>query len=235
MKHLLLGLLLATAIQASSQYSIIDRNPHMLILISGDTLTGQNLSLVHPIFQDAIFQLDTIKVKTPEVRYFKNNHGMFGYLPEQRLHDASCALRIRKGRINLFEEVELELYSKEELIEANNTRRIWDKNQLAKGDKIDYYSKGLGPLKPVKYRSMVIDLADNELSMRYLKNYRMYQWLQRSLLGSGVALLASGIVLRQMGAVYVPALLMGGVLASSSAFVEFPKRDYIWYAFEAYE
>jgi hypothetical protein len=206
----------------------------MLILISGDTLQGQALSLVHPILKNAYFQLDSIQVNTPDVRYFKNNHGMFGYLPERRIHDASCALRIRKGRISLFEEVNLNTYLKDEL-EGVQEKRIFEKNNLAEGDKIDYYSKGLGPLKPVKYKSLVIDLADNEESMRYLQNYRLHQWLQRGLLGSGTALLVSGIVFRQLGALYVPALLMGGVLASSSAFVEFPKRDYMWYAFDAYQ
>ena len=87
-----------------------------LKLYSGEKVVGTNLTYEMPILKQALFQLDERPFETASVQFFQNKHGYFANL--NKVHGDKAeryALRIKQGRVNIYEEVSMDVYGKEEL------------------------------------------------------------------------------------------------------------------------
>lgn len=210
-------------------------NPQQkLILYNGEVLTGNSLLYHSPILKPAEFVLDGLSYETSMVEFFQNKHGYFANLSNQnRNSHERYALCIRMGKVNLFEEIDMEVYGGEELIVEENAKGR--DPMLASGEYFQFYTKGNEAVKKATYRNMKVDLSDNEASMKHLKAFKKYQLLQWGLIGVGSGLIAANVINQAPGAVkFNPVMAIGFVIGGSSYFLQSPKSDSIWLAADEY-
>jgi len=205
-----------------------------LVLFNGEVITGSTLTYESPILKPAEFLLDGNSYETTSVEFFQNNHGYFANLGRQNNNrQERYAMRIQKGKINLFEEVEMEVYGGAELqIEGNSNG---SDPMLASGEMYNYYNKGEESIKKASYRNLKVDLGDNSTSMKHLKAFKKYQVLQWSLIGIGTGLIAANVASQSAtGVKFNPIMAIGLVVGGSSYFLQAPKSDSIWLAADEY-
>lgn len=205
-----------------------------LILFNGDVINGERLIYDSPVMRAASFIVDDEPFETSSVEFFQNKHGYFANLA--RLHNSKqerYAMRIHKGKLNLFEEIEMEVYGGDELqVEGHSNGRD---PMLASGEVFHYYNKGDETIKKATYSNLKIDLSDNPESMKHLKSYKKYQMLQWGLIGVGVGLIAANVLAQaDNGVKFNPVMAIGFVVGGSSYFLQAPKEDFIWLAADEY-
>jgi hypothetical protein len=203
-------------------------------LYSGEVYTGENVVYNAPALKQANFMLDEETYESSTVEFFQNDHGYFANLG--RLHGFEkerYALRIKTGRVNLFEEIEIDVYGGEEL-RTESPGNMQDP-MLASGAEYQYYSKGEGPVREATYGNLKVDLGDHVKSAQLLKNYRNYRLLQWSMIGIGSGLVAASVISQSGGAVkFTPFMALGVVIGGGSYLLEAPKSDALWLAADAY-
>jgi hypothetical protein len=231
MRTFLYVILCLSAFNATAQ---LTKPVHKVVLFSGEVFTGERLVYETPILRPAYFALDMEEFESSSVNYFQNNHGYFTNLA--RLHGMNSeryALRIATGKMNLFEEVDLSVYGGDELKTADSSG-IQDP-MLATGEMYEYYSKGDQPVRKASYRNLVVDLKDNEQSIKHLHAYRNYTILQWGMLGVGSAIIAANIMAQSNSAVrFNPVMALGIVIGGGSYLMERPKHDELWLAADEY-
>lgn len=210
-------------------------NPQQKVfLYNGEILTGEHLIYESSLLKPAVFTLDDGQFETSSVEYFQNNHGYFANLG--RLHNnrqERYAMRIQKGKINLFEEIEIEVYGGAELLANANAAE--NEVMLASGESYNYYSKGDGTVKKATYGNLMFDMSDNPESVKHLKAYRKYRLLQWGLIGAGAGLIAANVVAQSAtGIKFNPVMAIGLVVGGGSYFLQTPKEDSIWLAADEY-
>lgn len=207
---------------------------HHVKLYSGELIAGARLLYVTPILKQPMFEIDSRKYDSFTVEFFQNNHGYFGNL-NKFYGDKSerYALRIKKGKINLFEEIDMNYYAGDELEVGDGQEKP---EELATGEFFQYYSMAdNAPLKRAGYRSLKTDLQGNEESVKHLKAFRNFKTLQASLIIAGAGVIAYDIISQKDGAVrFSPMMAVGIVVAGSSYFLEGKKDDALWQAVDAY-
>ncbi len=207
---------------------------HKIILFSGDQITGENLLYESPIMRQSYFSLQDETYESPTVAYFQNNHGYFANMCKiHGLNAERYAMRIKSGRINLFEEIDLSVYGSETL-KTEGTNNNQDP-MLASGDALEYYSKGDSPIRAAKYRNLIFDLSDNANCMTHLKRYRNYKILQWSMIGIGSGIIAANIIRQSNNAIkFNPVMAIGISIGGGSYFLEKPKEEELWMAADEY-
>lgn len=226
---LLLGIFCGT--QAVAQ---LTKPTHRLILFNGEVITGNQLVYNCPILKPAEFVLDGIAYETSTVEFFQNNHGYFANLSRQNSKSKErYAMRIQKGNINLYEEIEIEVYGGEELLVEGNS--AGKDPLLASGEYFNYYSKGDESIKKATYRNLKVDLSDNPQSMQHLKQYKKYQVFQWGLLGAATGIIVANVAAQSgTGLKFNPIMALGLVIGGSSYFFEAGKSDSLWLAADEY-
>ncbi len=231
MRTLLVSLAILSVLSGKGQLT----NPQQkLVLYNGEIITGEKLTYEAPILKPAEFVIDGTSVETSSVEFFQNKHGYFANLGRQHNNrQERYALRIQKGRMNLFEEIEIEIYGGEDLlIEGNSNGKD---PMLATGEAYHYYSKDDDAIKKATYRNLKVDLSDNPISMKHLKNYKKYQVLQWTLISIGTGFIAANIANQSAtGVKFNPIMAIGLVVGGSSYFLQAPKHDSIWLAADEY-
>jgi hypothetical protein len=210
---------------------------HSVVLYSGEITTGEKLLYEALPLKDAVFNLDGEIFESEKVGFFQNNHGYFANL--SKFHGPRAeryALRIKKGKINLFEEIEIDVYGGDELmIESDDERDKKNDMTLATGQVYQYYTMETGELKKATYKNLKLDLASNPASMKYLHSYRNYCWLQRAMIGVGAGIITYDIIRQSGGPVkFNPFMAMGIVIGGSSYFLQNAKTDAMWFAAEEF-
>lgn len=217
-----------------ASYGQLTNPQQKLVLYNGETLTGERLVYESSLLKPSVFTLDDGQFETSSVEYFQNNHGYFANLG--RLHNnrqERYAMRIQKGKINLFEEIEIEVYGGEELLANANTAE--NEVMLASGEAYNYYSKGDGTVKKANYHNLMFDMSDNPESVKHLKAYKKYRLLQWGLIGVGTGLIAANVVAQSAtGIKFNPVMAIGLVVGGGSYFLQTPKEDSIWLAADEY-
>ncbi len=233
MRILILSALLFGTLSASTQLTI-EKLDHRLILFSGEIVNGLELKYEAPSLKQAHFFIDGSAYTSDEVKFFQNSHGFFSNLA--KVHGANAeryALRIRKGRMSLYEEINMEIYGGDEL--KTGEEATMQDPMLASGKMYEYYNIDDQPVREATYANLKIDLKDNAESMNHLKKYRRYKWLQMGLLGIGSGVVAYDVIRQSGGAVkFNPFMACGIVIGGSSYFMETPKEDELWFAADAY-
>jgi len=220
-------LLTLLSISAYAQKS----NPRSYIqLMSGESIEGKELIFVAPSQNEPVFRLDGISYPAKEVEFFKNMHGYFANLGRIEGFDKpSFAMRIDKGRTNLYQRIDVGVYAGAELMPGTNGEGLSD------GTSFQFYNVGDEPLRKVGYSNMKVDLADNLGATAHLKDYRKFRFLQLGLIGSGAGVLASSLAVQAGQPVqFNPMMLLGLLVSGSSLLLEAPKDDALWLAADEY-
>ena len=227
MRYLLFVSLLFIAIGCLSQKTT---STAYIQLMSGETIEGRQLRFLAPSNTDAFFQLDGIAYPSNEVEFFKNKHGYFANLGRvEGFGKPAFAMCIDKGRTNLYQEVDIEVYGDDVLQPREGGLG------LADGTDFQFYNVGDEPLRKVGYNTMRVDLADNLGATAHLKDYRKFRVFQFSLIGTGAGVLASSIAVQAGQAIqFNPMMLLGLLLSGSSFLLEAPKNDALWLAADEY-
>ena len=90
--------------------------PHFIIMQSGYRVEGVNLVYEDHILADPIFKLDGTTYATPEIKFLSNNNGYFANLaPIHGEKSERYALRIVKGKLDLYEEIDMMIYGQPSL------------------------------------------------------------------------------------------------------------------------
>lgn len=231
MRYLFTLLLFVAAYAGSAQKS---QPVHHVRLFSGEMIDGDRLLYLTPILKQPMFELDGKKYESFTVAYFQNNHGYFGNL--SKIHGDKAeryALRIKKGKINLFEEIDLTYYGGDILEVGEGSEKP---EELATGELFQYYAMSDdSPLKKATYKSLRADIGSNEAALKHLKAHRNFKWLQGFLIAAGAGIIAYDIVQQSDDAVrFSPMMAVGIVVGGSSYFLENKKADALWLAADAY-
>lgn len=225
------ALFIVFALQTQAQ---LTKSAHQLMLFSGENITGERLQYESDHLKTAIFTLDNETYDGSTVAYFKNNNGYFASL--SRIHGLNTeryAMRIQTGKINLFEEINMDVYGGDEL---KTEGEINGKDpMLASGKMYQYYSKGDQAVFKANYENLSTDLSDNVQSMNHLKKYRNYRILQWGLIGAGAGILVANLIAQTGGPVkFNPVMAIGIAIGGGSYFLETPKEDELWLAADEY-
>jgi hypothetical protein len=199
-------------------------------LMSGETIEGKDLIFLAPSNIEPMFQLDGIAYPAKDVEFFKNKHGYFANLGRiEGFERPAFAMRIDKGRTNLYQKIDIDVYAGQQLNPGEKGEGLSD------GTSFQYYNVGDEPLRKVGYSNMKVDLADNLGATAHLKDYRKFKFLQLGLIGSGAGVLASSLAVQAgQGVQFNPMMLLGLLLSGSSLLLEAPKDDALWLAADEY-
>lgn len=205
-----------------------------IILYNGEEIIGKKLLYETPLFKPSEFVLDGVSYESSAVEFFQNNHGYFANLGRQHNNrQERYAMRIQKGKLNLFEEIEISVYGGELLQTEENSNG--KDPMLASGEVFHYYKKDGETIKKATCKNLKVDLSDNENSMKHLKAYKKYQVLQWGLIGVGTGFIAANIIAQSStGIKFNPVMAIGLVVGGSSYFLQAPKSDSIWLAADEY-
>lgn len=231
MKILFTFLCLAIASISNAQLT----KPHYLFLYSGDSIEGTRLLYQTPILKPANFSMDGEIFETNIVQFLSNNNGYFANL-NKIYGDKSerYALRIKAGKMNLFEEIDMEYYGQDEL-QIDKSVDESKQEMLATGEIFQYYSIGKGELKKSTYKNLKLDIGSNETAKQELNRFRKLQFLQYGLMAAGAGIITYDIIRQSGDAVrFSPWMAAGIVIGGSSYFLESKKNDAKWFAADAY-
>jgi hypothetical protein len=232
MKKLLIWIFVAMSASAQSQMS----KENYVILYTGDTFTGNHVLYDSPILRSPSFQMDDKRFETGKVAFVQNNNGYFANLDHLYRGKERYAMRIRTGRICVYEEVDMSLYGGEQLQLSSDTPNELEKtDRLASGNSFGYYNVMGREIQRATYRNLKFDLADNPEAMKEVRMIRKYQILQCLLFAGGAGLIANAVVQQSGGAVrFNPMMGLGIVLSASPVFLEGKKDNARWLAVDAY-
>lgn len=212
-------------------FSVAQNTDCYVVKVEGDTLKGSELLYSDMILKEPIFKLDDQSLQLQEVRLVRNNHGVFANVSSLNRGKNQFAMRVLNGKISILEAVDMRIYGANELprwFDATQERRF-----MASG-RMSYYMNEAGQAKMPNYQNLKLDLGSNAVSTSHLKKMRGYQWIKRSMIGSGGALLATRLWSMQGGFMMSPGLLIGALLTGGGFLFDNPINDEKWMAVEAY-
>lgn len=213
---------------------------HLVLLHNGEEYTGKRLLYISPILRTSEFSLDERKFESSEIAFFRNNLGYFANL--NRIYSDRAeryAMRIKEGRISLFEEIDIEIYGGDEL---EGVGPGITNERLATGDDFQYFTRLNGPVQKANYRNLKLAMADYPESRREMNIYRNYRYLQVGMVLAGAGLITYEIMRQGReaqtstdGAIRMtPMIALGVVIGGSSYFIERAKSNTKWIAVEKY-
>jgi hypothetical protein len=202
-------------------------------LHSGEIFQGEKAIYINPILKQPSWEVDGQKFETNLVAFIQNNNGYIAHL--NKIHGDKAeryALRIKKGKINLYEEIDIEYYGGEVLEGADGEEKP---ETLASGEMYQYYAMGDGDVKKATFKSLKNDLKDNEESVKHLNAFRNFKFLQATLIALGAGIITYDIINQSDDAVrFSPLMAAGIVVGGSSYFLQSKKDDALWLAADAY-
>lgn len=226
-----------TCVIAEAQIGAVE---HLVLLHNGEEYTGKRLLYISPILKTSEFELDGRKFESNEIAFFRNNHGYFANL--NRIHGDKAeryALRIRQGRVNLFEEIEMPVYGGDNLDLGEGGA---GNEMLASGESFQYFTTSESQVKKASYKNLRLALSDNPASRKEMNMFRNYRYLQIAMVAAGAGLIGYEIH-RQSDLAnttsdgeirFTPMIALGVVLGGSSYFLESAKENAKWLAADYY-
>lgn len=135
---------------------------HYMYLYSGKLITAETINRESPYFIT-----DSLRIHEDEVKYIKFTKGRFANLKQLRFNKNSFFIqRTMSGKINLYGRT----------ITVPTSHGGWENNKFKQGrsQAIDFifYSKGFEDVKPLKYKNLIVDVADNSESLKILNEYK---------------------------------------------------------------
>lgn len=229
----LTSLILGIALQSTLLAQLSEQKCYIQ-LVSGEKIEGETVVYSPQLLEYPVFLLDGMEYETDNIAFIRNRNGYFANLDHLYQNSPErYALRIRKGRMNLFEEIDMDIYGGETLNVTGNSEV--DSELLASGLTFQYYSLGDDKVRKANYRNLRTDLASCEASMCFLRDYRKYQWIQAGLLAGGAGLITQNVISMSGGPVkFNPIMALGLIVGGSSYFLEKAKSDALWFAADEY-
>ena len=142
----------------------IDESKNFIYKTDGSILYGKHISYQTPVFKENYFNLDSLTIKSKDVKFYKSGEVFFGSIQNGK---SSFARRTIKGKINYYE-----------LTGTSYSTPI--PNAGGFGGPVSfggttansyYYNTGFNSLKIANYENLSIDLQGNSKSIVYLKKY----------------------------------------------------------------
>jgi hypothetical protein len=183
-----------------------------------------------PIMKAPTFEVNGFKMPAKEVGLLKNNHGVFANVSHLNKHE-SFAMRVQSGKISVFENIDISVYSKAQLPSQLSPK---DEQQLLASGKMDYLMDEVGNVYTTRYRDLKDVYAYSDAAMVHVKRVNRYRWLRGVLASAGGLLTGIGVVQAGYGGGITPALVMGAV-GFGCNFLFIPAIDDAkWEALETY-
>jgi hypothetical protein len=222
-------LLCCCTLNASAQLPVVTE--HYIVAPTGEKKVGKRLIYEAPILRTPAFDLDGLVIETPAVAFFQNNHGYFANLA--RIHGQKTeryAIRIRAGKLNLFEEIDMLYYGGDALQVSEG-----DNELLAKGEEFQYFNAGSGPVLKANYVNLRDHVADNAVALKEVRMIRKLSYLQVALISLGAGTIGYEILRQKDSAVqFTPGMAAGIVVGGSSYFLSGAKENARWLTADAY-
>ncbi|MFM7814294.1 MAG: hypothetical protein ACKO66_07230 [Flavobacteriales bacterium] len=222
-------LFLLLSFSAIAQVNIKTYRPSIRTF-DGKTHEGDVLIFHRLNGDNAMFALDGTAYLSKDVEFLENIHGAFANCGAWcGFDEPHFALRTFKGRMNTYESIDMEAYGQAEL-QTNP-----DEFDLATGADFDYYNIGFEPLREVTYKNLQGDVSNYPPSLRYLRDYNKFRFVQAGLIGLGTGIIATNLIMQAGGKItFNPILLLGVVVSGSSYFLEQAKSDALWLSVDEY-
>lgn len=174
--------------QRSYADSIENANKYFVFTYTGEFIAGNSVVYKRPIFGASYITIDTKEITSRSIAFYKNQQGF--YANAQAVNGTgkpAFSPRVSKGKINLYERETVSPgagYS-------NPTTGMYMAGGTTK--KVEqYYNTGFGELKRANYKNLSSDLADNQVSMKYLNEYHQLSQTQTGFMIAGAALIVGG-------------------------------------------
>jgi hypothetical protein len=212
-----------------------EEKPFFLKKFDGTTLRGTTISYERPIMKEAVFLIDSVSYPASEIEFIQNHHGLFGNLNRFYKDDSDIfAMRIKRARISIFEEVDMYVYGAPSL-RLGQYDGDASKAMIATGDYFHFYSKDDGPLKKANFKNLKSDLSDKPEANHHLKRHQRYLYLQLGLLAGGLAIITADVLSQPKDDIRMtPFNALGLVVIGGSFFPTKARKDSLWDAVEAY-
>jgi len=161
-------LLMVLFLNAGIYGQTYDKHKDFIYTISNQLIYADKVEYVDPFLASSYIMLDSIKYKLNSIKFYNNSDGFFANISLKGGFSSRFAERIEKGRINLYENW---VSSPGHMAPTG-----FNGGMMMMGggrSKIQYYNKEWGDLKKASYKNLIVDLADNEESMLFLKKYKI--------------------------------------------------------------
>lgn len=193
MKRILTFVLVWASLYANAQ---VDESQNFVYLNSDSVIYADRVRLRPDFFNSLKLNVDGNRVAFERVKFFQSDDGLFANTTRlTTLRTRGIAERIVGGKINLFQERDIESFS-----HYRGYRYSPEKISTRM-----FYNKAYGNLKKVNYHNLKMDMADDPQSIDLLEGYRkstrtaniMYATAGASILAGVVALLINSDDSRQ--------------------------------------
>ena len=162
MKKTIQLLLFVLTFTVSANAQEIDESKNFIYKTDGSILYGKNLEYQTPMFKKNYFNLDSLTIKSKDVKFYKSGVNFFGSIQGS---GASFARRTIKGKVNYY--VLTSTYY--------NAAPINNMGGIGLGGTSTtqnyYYNSGFNSLKVANYENLSVDLQKNPISIVYLKKH----------------------------------------------------------------
>ncbi|MGE0088533.1 MAG: hypothetical protein AB7S50_03555 [Bacteroidales bacterium] len=133
-----------------------------MYLYSGKLITAETINRESPYFT-----ADSLRIHENEVKFIKFTKGRFANLKQLYNRKNSFFVpRVISGKINLYGR----------MITVQTSNGGWENNKFraARSQTISFmfYNKGYEDIKPLKYKNLLVDMADNNESLKILNEYK---------------------------------------------------------------
>ncbi len=151
-----------------------------LYLFSGKIIPGKNIELKDPFFGSRYFSVDGEKHKDAQVKFFQNDEGYFANtIPFSHVSSSTFAKRIKKGRINLFEQTNHGATNMAYGYGVSPGFGGYGMNGPVGGFGVGislptttfYYNKGFENIKKIDFYGLRDDMADDPLALSALNHW----------------------------------------------------------------
>ena len=225
-KYFLLSAFFVAGIAATAQNEALS----YVVLTNGETLNGA-VAYKAPIMKSPFVQVNDAQLKPREVGLIRNNHGVFANVSQFNKGQETFAMRVRTGKVSVFERVDMRIYGEEVLPERLSANE--EKMLLTQG-RMDYLMDEVGNLYGTSYRELKDVFAYSDASLKHIKRMQRHRWVRGLLVGVGSTLTGVGIVQAGFGGGVTPALVMGVVGVGSNFLLAPAINDARWQALETY-
>lgn len=225
-RHLLFAVFAAAGFTTQAQNETLS----YVVLANGEQING-SVAFNAPIMKPSFVLVDDVRLKPTEVGLLRNKHGVFANVSHLNNGQEAFAMRVKPGKISVFERVDMSVYGKDNLPQQLTPRE--ESKMLAQG-RMDYLMDEVGNVYTTKYRDLKDVYAYSDASMAHVKRMQRYRWVRGILAGAGGLLTGVGIVQAGYGAGMTPALVMGAVGVGSNFLLAPAIKDARWQALDTY-
>ncbi len=183
----------------SAAFGQLDESKDFLYLYSDSVVYANRISLRKDFSGSLYFIVDSKRFHPEQVKFFNNYRGFFANVKDLTFNgETAFSERIRKGKLNLFEEKTLTWNYDDDDDDDAYGRRYRERPQVSSVR--NYYNIDYGRLKKATYANLSRDLAENPESIQLLNKYESAKKAKVGLyVCAGASILAGFITIASTG------------------------------------